>query len=158
MTDSSGRTATYTYYDPGGQLETETVTPPPGGVTTTYMYDTSGNVLSIIESDGPQTIFTYDADERLIKETETSNGVTDITTYKYDTDGNLISVTDPDGATTTFSYDAVGSLVSMVDPVAGATSVAGVPEPSTWAAMLLGFAGLVFAGRMRARRVALLSA
>ena len=54
VTDSSGRTTTYTYYDPGGQLETETVTPPPGGVTTTYMYDSAGNVLSITESGGPR--------------------------------------------------------------------------------------------------------
>ena len=94
----------------------------------------------------------------ITQETETFNGAIDTTIYKYDADGNLISVTDPDGATTTFSYDAVGSLVSMIDPVAGATSVVGVPEPSTWAAMLVGFDGLVFAGRMRARRVARLSA
>ena len=67
MTDSSGRTATYTYYDPGGQLETETVTPPSGGVTTTYMYDSDGNVLSITESEGPETVFTYDAHDRLIR-------------------------------------------------------------------------------------------
>ena len=71
-TDSSGRTTTYTYYDPGGQLETETVTPPPGGVTTTYMYDLAGNVLSITESGGPQTVFTYDAHDRLTQDNEIS--------------------------------------------------------------------------------------
>jgi hypothetical protein len=34
-------------------------------------------------------------------------------------------------------------------------AVIGVPEPSTWAMLLLGFAGLGFAGYSRARRVAL---
>jgi hypothetical protein len=33
-----------------------------------------------------------------------------------------------------------------------------VPEPSTWAMMLMGFAGLGFAGYRRARRVGTLAA
>jgi hypothetical protein len=51
----------------------------------------------------------------------------------------VISMTDPGGGVTAFSYFVV-------------------PEPPTWAAMLLGFAGLVFAGRRTAKRCALLSA
>ena len=82
----------------------------------------------------------------------------EITKYAYDPDGNLISVTDPNGKETTFSYDAVGSLIGFVDPVQGATSIVGVPEPSTWTAMVLGFAGLVFVGRIRAKKGASLSA
>jgi hypothetical protein len=35
------------------------------------------------------------------------------------------------------------------DPVTGSQIVAGVPEPSTWAMMLLGFAGLAFASLRR---------
>jgi hypothetical protein len=35
------------------------------------------------------------------------------------------------------------------------TGVSGVPEPSTWAMMLLGFAGLGFAFRQSRRKVAM---
>jgi YD repeat-containing protein len=157
VTDNSGGSTTYTYYDPGGQLETETVKPPPGGVTTTYMYDLGGHLTSISESGGPTTTFTYDGN-LLVQETETVGGMDEITKYSYDPDGNLISVTDLNGKETTFSYDAVGSLIGFVDPVQGATGIVGVPEPSTWRAMLLGFAGLVFVGRMQAKKGASLSA
>jgi hypothetical protein len=47
---------------------------------------------------------------------------------------------------------ASGSQYIGVDNVSVlATSVPGTPEPSTWAMMLLGFAGLAFAGYRRAR-------
>jgi hypothetical protein len=45
-------------------------------------------------------------------------------------------MTDPNGGVSTFAYFAV-------------------PEPSTWVSMLLGFAGLAFAGRRRMKRSAL---
>ncbi|MBL8655098.1 MAG: PEP-CTERM sorting domain-containing protein, partial [Alphaproteobacteria bacterium] len=37
----------------------------------------------------------------------------------------------------------------------GATIASGVPEPSTWAMMLVGFAGLAMATRRRQRAIAL---
>jgi hypothetical protein len=46
----------------------------------------------------------------------------------------------------------------MIDPSGGTTTFAyfAVPEPSTWAMMVLGFAGLGFAGyRARKRTVAM---
>jgi YD repeat-containing protein len=69
-------------------------------------------------------------------------------------------VTDHADNVTKFTYDAQGDLISMIDPNGGATSFAyfAVPEPSTWAAMLLGFAGLAFAGRRRARKTSLVKA
>jgi YD repeat-containing protein len=75
----------------------------------------------------------------------------DTTTYTYDAAGDLISVTDPADKVTNFAYDSYGDLISMIDPNGGATTFAyfAVPEPSTWAAMLLGFAGLAFAGRKK---------
>ena len=39
--------------------------------------------------------------------------------------------------------------------IAGTGSISGVPEPSTWAMMLLGFAGLGFAGYRASRKAAL---
>jgi len=67
-------------------------------------------------------------------------------------------VTDPEGEITRFTYDAYGDVISMIDPSGGTTTFAyfAVPEPSTWAMMVLSFAGLGFAGyRARKRTVAM---
>ena len=148
VADSLGDTTTYTY-DFMGRVASETATPPSGGLTTTITYDPHGNVIEVSESGGPTTTYTYDALNRVIQETETTGGVTDTTTYAYDAAGDLISVTDPDDNATKFTYDSYGDVISMTDPNGGVTGFAYsvVPEPSTWVAMLLGFAGLVFAGR-----------
>jgi len=55
-------------------------------------------------------------------------------------------VTDPADNVTKFTYDPFGDLISMADPNSGAITFAyfAVPEPSTWAAMLMGSAGLAF--------------
>jgi YD repeat-containing protein len=128
VTDSLGDTTTYTY-DSMGRLASETVTPPSGGLTTTITYDAHGNVIEVSESSGPTT------------------------TYAYDAAGDIISVTDPEGDMTKFTYDSYGDVISMTDPSGGVTRFAyfAVPEPSTWVAMLLGFAGLVLAGRGAAK-------
>jgi hypothetical protein len=47
---------------------------------------------------------------------------------------------------------------SVADPVTSAPIVAGVPEPSTWAMMLIGFAGLGFTFRQSRCKVSLVSA
>ena len=126
-------------------------------MTTTIAYDTAGDVISVTESDGTETTYTYDALNRLIQETETTGGVTETTNYTYNSAGDLISVMDPNDDVTKFSYDAYGDLISMTDPNAGVTTFTyfAVPEPSTWVSMLLGFAGLAFAGRHRMKRSAL---
>ena len=81
----------------------------------------------------------------------------DTTSYTYDGTGDLISVTDPADNVTRFAYDAYDDLISMTDPNGGVTTFAyfAVPEPSTWATMLLGFAGLAFAWRRRSRKMSL---
>ncbi|HZZ25690.1 MAG TPA: PEP-CTERM sorting domain-containing protein [Roseiarcus sp.] len=154
--DAGGATTTNTY-DSAGRLAGQSAP----GDTTMYMYDSSGRLTEVSDNDGHTTTYSYDAMNRLISETMTppSGGLTttadgDTTNYTYDAPGNLISVTDPDDNMTKFTYDAFGDLISMTDPKFGATTFAyfAVPEPSTWAAMLLGFAGLAFAGRLRARK------
>jgi PEP-CTERM motif len=54
----------------------------------------------------------------------------------------------------------VGTDITGQGPFNAAFSVSGttVPEPSTWAMMLLGFAGLSFAGYRQARKAAAASA
>jgi YD repeat-containing protein len=160
MSDSLGNDTKYTY-DGMGRVMTETIRPPSGGLTTTIMYDPDGDVASVTEPDGTKTTYTYDGSNQLIEATETpmGGGATETTTYSYDM-GELVSVTDPDGMITKFAYNAYGDVISMTDPGGGVTTFFYfvVPEPPTWAAMLLGFAGLVFVGRRRAKQGALLSA
>jgi len=171
MYDSSGRVSevdngdgvtTKYAYDPSGQLASETVTPPSGGVTTMYTYDADGDVMSVSESGGPTnttTTYSYDPENQLIKETETIDGGPDlITMYSYDPDGNLILVSDPADMETKFTYDAYGDVLSMTDPNGATTKFAyyAVPEPSTWATMLIGFAALAFASFYRARKAVVL--
>jgi hypothetical protein len=50
--------------------------------------------------------------------------------------------------------DASAQFVSVTgNQIIGTAAVAGVPEPSTWAMMLLGFAGLGFAFRQSRRKM-----
>ena len=62
-TDAQGETKTYTYNDLY-QVTSETV----GNKTTTYQYDTEGNLTKTVEEDGKQTIYSYNGSDQLIKE------------------------------------------------------------------------------------------
>ncbi len=92
---------------------------------------------------------------------------------EYNTNGNSLSVTgdaavgsatagDPGGATGLIAADLTYAAANATDysiglyPTQGAGFtgcgqgfVQGVPEPSTWAMMMVGFAGLAFAGYRR---------
>ena len=50
------------------------------------------------------------------------------------------------GAGFGFAYDLATAPIAMPFDLAAAPATGGIPEPSTWAMMLVGFAGLVFAG------------
>jgi hypothetical protein len=53
------------------------------------------------------------------------------------------------------SYNSTTGIQSYGEIVGSVSSVSsGVPEPSTWAMMLIGFAGLGFAGYRRTKRKA----
>jgi hypothetical protein len=55
----------------------------------------------------------------------------------------------------TIPGDAIADIVAAIDlPAGAAPPTPGVPEPSTWAMMLVGFAGLGFMGWRGARRTA----
>jgi Protein of unknown function (DUF642)/PEP-CTERM motif len=60
------------------------------------------------------------------------------------------SVTFTAGATNTLSFASQDSA-SPFGPVVGGVSIITVPEPATWAMMVIGFAGLGFAGYRKAR-------
>jgi len=95
-----------------------------------------------------------------------SIGSTSMTTAQYDlanhgfsgwNNGELTFTAT--GSSEVLSFLAYGNV--SVPPFALVSDVsltAGVPEPSTWALMLCGFAGLAFAGRRSARRKAVAAA
>jgi RHS repeat-associated protein len=139
--DGLTTTSTYTVcesscpsgFDPG---DLESVTDPDGN-TTSYTYDTYGDLASTSVTAGSQTDTTkyaYNSLGELYCETSPnatadsvtcpsfgSSRVADTTTYTYDADGNETSVTDPDGNMTSYAYDGDGDVTSVTDPVGNVT-------------------------------------
>ncbi len=82
-----------------------------GGATTSYTFDTNGNLLTLQDNTG-LTTFTYDALNRI--RTKTLPGGTIITTA-YDKAGNLTSFNDGGGAVS-YHYDAVNNMTVLTEP------------------------------------------
>lgn len=122
-TDESGTKTEYTY-DNHYRVKTEKS----GDETTTYTYDSKGNIVSYVTgNEKNNTYYTYDSNKRVIRE-QTGN---DYKYYTYDSKGNnLISATlkkDYKGEapelydssltcfdTTTYTYDSKGRVISEV--------------------------------------------
>jgi RHS repeat-associated protein len=99
-----------------------------------------GLIESVVDGDGVETTYTYDALRRLESET---NGDGETTTYAYDDAGRVILITSelgaeqaytyddagrvltstaPDGGITTNTYDEAGRLLTVEDPEGGVTT------------------------------------
>lgn len=94
------------------KIETET---DGNGVTTTYTYDSKGNIIREEKSDGEYTIsreWTYDAKSNIISETDFNSNTT---TYTYDAKNNLIKTTDASGNTEEMTYDSLSRITSKKD-------------------------------------------
>ncbi|WP_165909723.1 RHS repeat-associated core domain-containing protein [Variovorax guangxiensis] len=107
-----------------------------GGLSTTYAYDSIGNLLSrtvtdnlasrnsswswtynaqqlvstATEPNGAVTQFTYDARGNVLTST---NGVGHITSFTYDTANRIVSRTEPNGLVTTYTYDLRDRLLTQ---------------------------------------------
>lgn len=96
----------------------------PQGNTTSYSYDSHGNVLTITDALASQNrfTFTYNANGTLASSTNALGGVT---TYGYDNKGNLTSITPPSplGAIA-LGYDSLSRLTSYTDGNGNHTSFA----------------------------------
>jgi RHS repeat-associated protein len=110
---------TTNYYDPNNNRRTElrdaygqllSVTQYPDANTnfsTTYQYDSLGNLLAITDPENNQTSITYDS---LSRRTAMSDPDMGSWIYGYDPNGNLTSQTDANNTTIKFSYDAVNRV------------------------------------------------
>ena len=141
MTDGKGNIVSSTSYasssTPFGASSVQDGNQYAGTVSgsTTYTYDTYGQVLTVTSPRGVVTTYTYTADTNFpcgkltkIQTVEASGNTLGATTYGYDSYGNVNSVTSPkpgvtyatnamtDFVTTTYTYDALGNLTSITAP------------------------------------------
>ena len=91
--------------------------------TTTNTYDSNSNVLSTsqpISSSTATTSYTYNSFGEVLTDTDPLGNVT---TNTYDANGNLLTVTSPAPASgvaasvTTFAYNSLGELTQITDPL-----------------------------------------
>ena len=129
------------------QSRTETRNLPTGAATTTYNYDSSGNLLSVADPSGatvslggydglgrPSSVvaangvthnLTYDGRGNLATDTAHLPSGTAVTKYVYDGRSNLVSVSLPDGSSHNFTIAESGRIASQTD-------VAGNPATQTF--------------------------
>ena len=109
----------------------------PDGTTETFVFDSSGNILSRTDRGGNTWTFTYNGKGQVLTSTNPSGGVKtntynadgtrasrqdengNTTTYTYDNRKRLSVTTNPDGTTITRTYDSNDNLVSVTDERGG---------------------------------------
>lgn len=111
-------TTDLTYYPTSGLLHTKNI----GSLTVTYNYDSYGNMIDEISSDGISNRtnhFTYDSKNMFVY--KSYNALNHVTkrTYDYVT-GNVLTETQPDSAiVVNYSYNDFGTLITRSVPVLG---------------------------------------
>jgi RHS repeat-associated protein len=103
-------------YDTLGNLVKQT---DPLGHTTSYTYDANSNKTSLTDASGRTTSYSYDADNELTKLTRPDSTVM---TYTYDGNGNQTSQTNAAGQVTSYTYDPLDRLSSTTSPLGQTTS------------------------------------
>jgi len=92
--------------------------------TTTYTYDSMGNVTGITRlagtADAATTSFIYEAAFNRV--TSITDALSHTSTFTYDAVGNVTAITNPVGQQTTFTYTAAGQPVTITTP-AGTTTL-----------------------------------
>lgn len=91
------------------------------GGAISYTYDSNNDRTSITNQNGSTTNLTYDSSGN-------TTGITDplgnVQAFTYDLKNDLLTATNPKGATTTFGYDANGNLLSIKDALGDTTAFA----------------------------------
>ncbi|MEW6367312.1 MAG: RHS repeat-associated core domain-containing protein [Acidobacteriota bacterium] len=102
--------AEYTYEPVFKQVATSTDM---GQHTTSYAYNSYGDLVSTTDPLGHATTMTYDSKGRLETVTDAAGAVT---RYEHDSRGNRTKTIDPLGRETAMWYDAAGNMTSLIDP------------------------------------------
>lgn len=92
------------------------------GNRTTFLYDTYGNLTTLIDAEGNITSYAYAGTGSTHLRTRQTDPLGRITSYAYDSEGQLLSVTDPRGLITSFQYDTYGNLTTMIASDGGITT------------------------------------
>jgi RHS repeat-associated protein len=88
---------------------------------TIFTYDTNSDLLSATNPKGKTTTFSYDSHGNL---TGIQDALSDKTTLGYDSFGQLTSKTDATGNTTNFTYSGLGDLTGVRDALGNSTTLA----------------------------------
>lgn len=129
-----GKARVWTYaYNEKGRITELTAPGTIGSATTTFAYDTQGNLISLTNAVGHQILLSnYDVDGKPRRITSPNGVTTELsygprnwlessttggktTLYKYDGVGQLIQVTMPDGQYLDYTYDAAQRLTDISD-------------------------------------------
>jgi len=91
----------------------------------TVRFDLNGYTTNWHDTDGHQSVYTYDTLGRVTQTQATTGdptgGATTLTsTQAWDSANNLVSATDPRGNTTNYAYDAMGNTIAVAQPAASA--------------------------------------
>ncbi|MFR9795520.1 RHS repeat domain-containing protein [Streptomyces sp. MS06] len=117
-TNALGHTTSYTY-DTAGDLTTQTEPVSDStSITTTFGYDAAGHQTAYTDGNGNTTYYTYTsvglpASKQIPAVTGYTTAADRTTTYTYDALGRLTEQTAPGGVTVTNAYDALGDLTSQ---------------------------------------------
>ena len=118
ITDAAG-TTTLEYTSPHGDYLPTKITYPSGRFLQ-YTYDSSARRTRMIDQDGSEVNYSYDAFDRLTS--LKGEGGTLIAGYTYDSAGKLSRRDLANGTWTTYEYDLLGRLIRMVNYAADGSS------------------------------------
>lgn len=117
-TDPLGR-ETVVHYDTAGRVTALTEVGAAESRTTSFEYNSLGQVTKQVEPDGAQTVVMYDSrgnpSSVVLPVPPGENPAEHTTTFAHDTRGNMTSVQYPSGLGYRLSYDAAGNLLELRD-------------------------------------------
>lgn len=95
------------------------VTSFPTGRRTGFSYDAAGNRTAVVDANGFEKRFEYDALRRVTAEIDALGSKA---LFEYDAVGNLLALIDANGHRRSFAYDAANRKISETDPLGNTTS------------------------------------